>query len=76
MYLVNIDVTIAMHLFYRKAVRADESFLIVDELKDKSRYVQWDNDARKEYYGIVERKIENKEKLRSKGFLVFNLEDF
>jgi len=53
-----------------------EAGKILAELKDKSRYVQWNNDARKEYYGILGRKIENKEELRSRGFLVFDLEDF
>ncbi len=53
-----------------------EAGKILAELKDKSRYVQWNNDARKEYYGILGRKIENKEELRSRGFMVFDSGDF
>ncbi|MBC2698712.1 MAG: ATP-binding protein [ANME-2 cluster archaeon] len=53
-----------------------EAGKILAELADKSGYVQWNNDTRKEYYGILGRKIENKEELRSRGFLAFDLEDF
>ena len=49
---------------------------VLAELKDKSRYVLWNNDTRKEFFGLLGRKIENKDELRSRGFLVFDLEDF
>ena len=57
-------------------LKQGEAGKILAELQDKSGYVQWNNDARKEYYGILGRKIENKEELRSRGFMFFDLEDF
>lgn len=57
-------------------LKQGEAGKILAELKDKSRYVLWNNDTRREYFGILGRKIENKEGLRRRGFLVFDLEDF
>jgi len=38
--------------------------------------VKWYNSKRKERYGIIAKKIEDKEKLRSAGYLAFDLADF
>ena len=57
-------------------LKQKEAGKILAELADKSRYIQWNNDNRIEHFGILGRKIENKEELRSRGFLVFDLEDF
>ena len=57
-------------------LKQGEAEKVLVELKDKSRYVLWNNDTRKEFFGLLGRKIENKEELRSRGFLVFDLEDF
>lgn len=43
---------------------------------EKSTFVRWNNDARKEYFGIVAKKVEGKEELRQRGYLVFDLDDF
>jgi len=48
---------------------------ILSELKKKSAYVQWNNGVRKEYYGIMGKKIETKKELIDMGFCVFDLED-
>jgi len=48
---------------------------ILADLKTKSEFVQWKNDGRIEYYGIVAKKIGGKESLRAKGFMVFDLDD-
>ena len=39
------------------------------------RYVQWNNDTRKEYFVLVAKKIEGKELLCMKGFFVFDMDD-
>ena len=49
---------------------------ILAQLKEKSGYVQWNNDERIEYFGIMARKINKKETLRSMGFIAFDLDDF
>ena len=43
---------------------------------EKSTFVRWNNDTRKEYFGIVAKKVEGKEELRQRGYLVFDLDDF
>lgn len=47
---------------------------ILDDLLEKAKFVQ--SDARKEYFGIVAKKIERKDDLRGRGFVVFDLDDF
>jgi hypothetical protein len=46
------------------------------ELKEKSELIDWFNDKRKEYFGLIAKRIENKEKLRKEGYLMFDLRDF
>lgn len=48
---------------------------IIEELKEKAEYVQWKNGRRREYFGIVARKIDGKDKLREKGFIVLDISD-
>jgi hypothetical protein len=38
--------------------------------------VKWFNEKRKEYFGLICKKIKNKEDLRKKGYLIFDLSDF
>ncbi len=45
-------------------------------LKEKSRHVDWKKDKRREYFGIFGRKIEGKNAIRRKGFLVWDMRDF
>ena len=49
---------------------------ILDDLSEKAKFVQWNSDSRKDYFGIVAKKIEGKEDLRGKGFVVFDTDDF
>ncbi len=43
--------------------------------EEKSTFVRWNNDTRKEYFGIVAKKVAGKEELRQRGYLVFDLDD-
>lgn len=49
---------------------------VLNELQEKSRVVQWHNDARNEHFGIVAKKVEGKEAIRAEGFIAFDLDDF
>lgn len=49
---------------------------ILEELKKKSEFVEWNNKKRKEYFCLMAKKIENKKELRKEGFIVFDLGDF
>ena len=49
---------------------------IVSELSEKSRHVDWNNATRTEYFGIIGKRIEGKDELREKGFVVMDLDDF
>ena len=48
---------------------------ICDDLKEKSKYVYWNNEKRQEYFAVVAKKIENKSELRDDGMIVFDLDD-
>ncbi|MFH1126563.1 MAG: ATP-binding protein [archaeon] len=58
-----------------KSLKYDEAKKILDELIGKSSYVDWNTGKRREYFGLIAKKIENKDKLREMGYLVFDLED-
>ncbi len=51
---------------------------IIAELKEKSTYVEWHRKERTERYGIIARRIgiDDKKDLQSKGYLVYDLDDF
>jgi hypothetical protein len=49
---------------------------ILEKLQEKTQYVDWHNKKRKEQYGIIARQIEQKEKLRKRGFFVYDLRDW
>lgn len=48
---------------------------ILADLKRKAAIVKWRNAARKDRYGIIAKTIEEKEALREKGYIAFDLED-
>ncbi len=48
---------------------------ILADLKRKAELIKWHNDEHCELYGIIAKNIEEKEKLREDGYLVFDLED-
>lgn len=49
---------------------------LIVALKEKSTYVDWNIEKRKEYFAIFAAKIEGKEALRKNGFLVWDLGDY
>jgi len=51
-----------------------EAKSILDELKEKSAFVEWKRD--KEYFGLMGKNISGKENLRKQGFWVIDLKDF
>ena len=57
-------------LSYKKAMS------ILRDLKEKSKAVKWHLDNRTEFFGIIAKRIENKEKLREENFIAYDLEDF
>lgn len=57
-------------------LKSSEARKILDILKKKSRLVPWKVKDRVEYFGIIGKSIDDKEKLREKGYLVFDLGDF
>ena len=59
-----------------KNLKEKEVKRIIEELKEKSKFVDWNLDKRKEFFGVIGKKIENKKDLRREGFLIFDLEDF
>ncbi|MCD4845521.1 MAG: ATP-binding protein [Methanosarcinales archaeon] len=58
-----------------KDLQEKQSKEILKKLQDKSRYVQWNNDHRKEYFGLAAKKIHGKKELRKQGFLIFDPDD-
>ncbi len=48
---------------------------ILADLQKKSGFVQWNNDVRKDYFGLTAKKVKSKEQLCKKGFVVFDLDD-
>ncbi len=58
------------HLDHRGASR------VIGSLKEKAKRFRWNNEKRKEYFGIMAKKIEDKEKFRKMGYQVFDLDDF
>jgi len=51
---------------------------IIEDLKDKSKYFNWNFEKRKEYFCVVAKNINKKAKewLKSNGFIGFDLRDF
>jgi len=48
---------------------------ILADLKEKTSFVQWNKGDRKDYFGLAAKSIKGKERLRERGFVVFDLED-
>ena len=55
-----------------------EAIKILEKLKEKSKCVRWFNEERKEYFGLVAKKIKKrvKNKLIGEDYLVWDLMDF
>ncbi len=59
-----------------KSLSRRQAEVVLGELSEKSRHVDWNNAARMEYFGIIGKRIEGKDELRGKGFVVMDLDDF
>jgi uncharacterized protein len=59
-----------------KNLSYNQSLEIFKKLKNKSEFVKWYNNKRKENFGVFAKKIEKKDELRQQGFLVYDLEDW
>ena len=55
-------------------LKEKEARKILEELKEKSNFVEWER--KKEYFGLVGKKVLGKENLRKEGFFVWDLGDF
>ena len=56
-------------------IKYREAEKILADLVEKSSFVKWNNESRKEWFGIAAKKIEGKEELRKKGYVAFDLDD-
>ena len=59
-----------------RCLKLKEAKDILIELKKKSRYVDWNQESRREYFGMIAKKIEGKESLRKDDYIVFDFDDF
>ena len=59
-----------------KELSKKDALDVLEKLMDKSASVQWNNNNRTEYFGLIAKRIEGKDSLREKGFVVFDLDDF
>ncbi|MCD4844196.1 MAG: ATP-binding protein [Methanosarcinales archaeon] len=49
---------------------------ILNDLHEKSKFVDWNNDVRMEHFGLIAKSIYEKAALRERGFIIFDLDDF
>ncbi|MCK4429367.1 MAG: ATP-binding protein [Candidatus Aenigmarchaeota archaeon] len=61
-----------------KDLKEKKARKILEELKEKSKFVDWNLDNRKEFFGLVGKKVDSKtkKKLREEGYLIWDLKDF
>ncbi|MGB7531859.1 MAG: ATP-binding protein [Halobacteriota archaeon] len=48
---------------------------IIAELKEKSGFVDWNNENRNDVFAVIAKRIEGKEELKEEGYLCYDLED-
>jgi len=58
-----------------KSLSNNNTSEIIEKLKEKSKYVEWNNSERKEYFCVVAKKIEDKKRFRGTGCMVFDVDD-
>lgn len=56
-------------------LREEEVLKIIDWIKKVCKEIRWFRDKRTEHFGVIAKEIENKEKLRKEGYIVFDLKD-
>ncbi len=48
---------------------------VVSDLREKASYVNWYNEERNEYFAVIAKTIENKDALKEKELMLFDLDD-
>ena len=56
-------------------LRLGEASRILAGLEEKAENVDWNNEIRKEHFGLIGKRIEGKANLRDEGYLCYDLED-
>jgi AAA+ ATPase superfamily predicted ATPase len=56
-------------------LKLEEARRILVELKEKSEFVDWNKEERLEHFGLIAKRLEDKENLRGGGYLCYDLED-
>ena len=59
-----------------KNLKAGQAKKLLEGLRGKAEFVDWNQDEQKEFFGLIAKKIEGKERLRDDGYYVFDLKDF
>ena len=59
-----------------KSLSERDALYILNGLKSKSGFVLWNNEVQRKYFCLVAKKVDGKDALRKKGFMVFDLDDF
>jgi AAA+ ATPase superfamily predicted ATPase len=54
-----------------KEIKTEEAESILEEMKRATKFIE-----KRKAFGLIAKKVENKEKLRSEGYKIFDLEDF
>ncbi|MDT8308639.1 MAG: ATP-binding protein [Bacteroidales bacterium] len=49
---------------------------VLFDVQEKSTFIDWNNDVRKDHFGLIAKTISEKSLLRERGFFVFDLDDF
>jgi hypothetical protein len=53
-----------------------EARRIKEKLKEKTEFVNWNIEARKDYFGLIAKRLEGKVELIADGYLCYDLRDF
>ena len=59
-----------------KILSLKQAFCILEDLKQKSKYVDWNNENRTEHFGLIAKKIQDKKELRKQASFAWDLDDF
>lgn len=59
-----------------KNINRKDALRVLANLERKAKSVKWHKDKRTESYGIIAKRIHDKEELKEMGYLAFDLEDF
>jgi AAA+ ATPase superfamily predicted ATPase len=57
-------------------LKLKEAQRITEKLKEKTEFVNWNIEARKDHFGLIAKRLEGKEELIADGYLCYDLRDF